>query len=74
MTYTPIGQDLSLAIIFSSLDEIHRISKKQCHIQEARYGSALWNQTQDEIKMTQTLERFRDKLKKHLAAQQVGSK
>ena len=36
--YIPIGQGLSLAIIFSSPEEIHRIFKKQCDIQEACYG------------------------------------
>ena len=37
-------------------------------------GSVLWNEIPDEIRMTQTLEGFKDKFKKHLAAQQVGSK
>ena len=34
-------------------------------------GSVLWNEIPDEIEMTQTLESFKDKFKKHLAAKQV---
>ena len=34
-------------------------------------GSVLWNEVPDEIRMTQILEGFKDKFKKHLAAQQV---
>ena len=34
-------------------------------------GSVLWNEIQDEIRMTQTLEGFEDKFNEHLAAQQV---
>ena len=46
--------------------------KKQKQKQTMSYSeSVLWNEIPDEIKMTQTLESFEDKFKKHLAAQQV---
>ena len=34
-------------------------------------GSVQWNEIPDEIRMTQTLEGFKGKFKKHLAAQQM---
>ena len=47
--------------------ETHKISKKTMSYS----GSVLWNEIPDEIRMTQTLEGFKDKFKEHLAAQQV---